>query len=135
MNETVILLVEDNPNDEVLTLRTFAKRSVANEIVVVRDGAAALEYVHDGSRPLPSLVLLDLQLPKIGGLDVLRRIRADERTKLLPVIVLTASTLDRDRIAGQISDASGIVKKPVDMGELAEALRSVDLGHLLIDER
>jgi DNA-binding response OmpR family regulator len=135
VNETVILLVEDNPNDEVLTLRTFAKRSVANEIVVVRDGAAALEYVHDGSRPLPSLVLLDLQLPKIGGLDVLRRIRADERTKLLPVIVLTASTLDRDRIAGQISDASGIVKKPVDMGELAEALRSVDLGHLLIDER
>jgi two-component system response regulator len=131
VHKPIILLVEDNPNDEVLTLRAFKKGNVAHEVVVARDGAAALEHLQAGE--LPALVLLDLQLPKIDGLEVLRRIRAGERTRHLPVVVLTASALDRDRIAGRVSDANGFVRKPVDIGELAAALRPLDLHGLIVD--
>jgi two-component system, response regulator len=137
-----ILLVEDNSSDEKLTLLAFEQCGVANEIDVARDGAAALDYVFatgaHASRDasvLPSVVLLDLQLPKISGLDVLRRIRADERTKLLPVVVLTASKEDEDVLRSFSLGANAYVRKPVGFAEFAEAAKTLGLFWLLLNER
>jgi two-component system response regulator len=137
----IILLVEDNPTDEKLTLRAFKKSSIANEVVVVRDGAEALDYLfatgsHQG-RPntdLPSIVLLDLKLPLIDGLEVLRRIRADERTKLLPVVILTSSTEEEDIARGYSLGANAYVRKPVDFAEFMEAAKTLGLFWLLLNE-
>jgi CheY-like chemotaxis protein len=137
----VILLVEDNATDEKLTLVAFKKSGVANEIVVERDGAAALDYLfgtgkHAGRDPgaLPSLVLLDLKLPKIDGLEVLRRIRGDERTKLLPVVMLTASREDEDVLRSYSLGANAYVRKPVAFGDFAEAAKALGFFWLLWNE-
>jgi two-component system response regulator len=137
----VILLVEDNASDEKLTLLAFKTCGVANEIFVVRDGAAALDYIygtgtHAGrdARVLPSVVLLDLNLPKVDGLEVLRRIRADERTKLLPVVVLTASKEEEDVLGSYSLGANAYVRKPVAFAEFVEAARTLGLFWLLLNE-
>ncbi|MBI1776725.1 MAG: response regulator [Proteobacteria bacterium] len=140
MNDRIILLVEDNPKDEALTLRALKKSNIRNEVIVVRDGAEAIDYLlgqpseGNARRPLPQLVLLDLKLPKIDGLDVLRRIRGDDRTRLLPVVILTSSTEDRDRLEGYRLGANSYVRKPVGFTEFAEAVRQLGLYWLVLNE-
>ncbi len=138
---SVILLVEDNADDEMLTLRALKKNLIANEVVVARDGEEALEYLfstgaHAGRDPtsLPQVVLLDLNLPRLGGLDVLRRIRADERTRLLPVVILTSSKQDEDVVSGYTLGANAYVRKPVDFGRFVEAVKTLGLFWLLLNE-
>ena len=137
----VLLLVEDNPTDEKLTIRAFKKAGVTNEIVVVRDGAEALDYIFGTAKYqgrdtsiLPAVVLLDLSLPRIDGLEVLRRIRADERTKILPVVILSASKENEDIARGYALGANAYVRKPVDFAEFAEAAKTVGLFWLLLNE-
>lgn len=137
----IILLVEDNPDDEALTLRAFDKNKIKNEVVVARDGAEALDYlfatgIHDGRdvMDLPQVVLLDLKLPKVDGLEVLRRIRADERTTLLPVVILTSSKEERDVIEGYRLGANSYVHKPVNFDEFVDAARQLGLYWLLLNE-
>jgi two-component system response regulator len=137
----VILLVEDNASDEKLTLLAFKSCGVANELVVQRDGAAALDYLfglgkHAGrdTSALPSLVLLDLKLPKVDGLDVLQRIRADERTRLIPVVVLTASREDQDVIRAYALGANAYVQKPVDFAEFGRAAKTLSEFWLVLNE-
>jgi two-component system response regulator len=138
LNEKTILLVEDNPKDEALTLRALKKHNIGNDVVVARDGAEAIERLFgpasDGAKPpLPQLVLLDLKLPKIDGLDVLRRIRSDERTRLLPVVILTSSVEERDLMEGYRLGANSYVRKPVDFVEFAEAVRQLGLYWLILN--
>jgi two-component system response regulator len=137
----VILLVEDNPDDEALTLRALKKNNIKNEVVVARDGAEALDYlfatgkyVGRDTSLLPQVVLLDLKLPKIEGLEVLRRVRADDRTKLLPVVILTSSNEDQDRIAGYGLGANSYVRKPVDFSQFLDAARHLGLYWLVLNE-
>jgi two-component system response regulator len=139
MNE--ILLVEDNPDDVDLTLRAFAKSNIANEIVVARDGVEALDYLfgtgaHAGRAggPLPQLVLLDLKLPRIDGLQVLERVRANPKTRLLPVVILTSSTEQRDLASGYTLGANSYIRKPVDFQEFIEAMRHLGLYWLLLNQ-
>ena len=141
MKDKIILLVEDNPKDEALTLRALKKSGVANEVAVARDGVEALDYLFntgtrpDGSRAeLPTVVLLDLKLPKIDGLEVLRRLRANERTKLLPVVILTSSIEEQDRIKGYDLGANSYVRKPVDFNEFAAAVHQLGLYWLVLNE-
>jgi two-component system response regulator len=139
VNKTV-LLVEDNETDEKLTLRAFKKSGVANEIFVVRDGAEALDYLfaagpyENRDAGLPAVVMLDLKLPRIDGLEVLRQIRADGRTKLLPVVILTASKESEDLVRGYALGANAYVRKPVDFGEFAEAVKTLGLFWLRLNE-
>ncbi len=137
----VILLVEDNADDAKLTLRALREANVANEINVVRDGAVALDYLFgkaggDGSevRALPSLVLLELNLPVVAGIEVLRRIRADERTRLLPVVVLTASKEEEDVLRSYSLGANAFVRKPVDFDDFVIAAKTLGLFWLLVNE-
>ncbi len=139
--DKIILLVEDNPDDEALTLRALKKNNIKNEVVVARDGVEALDYLlgagkHAGRNvnDLPQVVLLDLKLPKVDGLEVLRRIRADERTKLLPVVILTSSKEDQDVIAGYRLGANSYVRKPVSFDEFLEAARALGLYWLLLNQ-
>ena len=139
--DRIILLVEDNPDDVKLTLRALRKNNILNEVVVARDGAEALDYLlptgaqaDREARPLPAIILLDLKLPKIDGLEVLRRIRADERTKLLPVVILTSSREEQDLIASYSLGANSYVQKPVDFIHFAEAVRHLGLYWLLLNE-
>ena len=141
MDGKTILLVEDNPDDEALTLRALRKANVRNDVVVARDGVEALDYLFgDGAHAgrdvsvMPQVVLLDLKLPRIDGLEVLRRLRADERTKLLPVVILTSSTEDQDRITGYRLGANSYVRKPVDFSEFVEAVRQLGLYWLLLNQ-
>lgn len=141
MNQGVILLVEDNPDDEALTLRALKKSHLANPVVVVRDGAEALDYLFGtGSwssrdvRQQPQVVLLDLNLPKLDGLEVLRRLRADPRTKLVPVVVLTTSAQEDDIARSYSLGANSYVRKPVDFTEFAEAVNRLGLFWLLVNE-
>jgi two-component system, response regulator len=141
MTEQTILLVEDSSSDEELTLRALRKSNVANRVVVTRDGAEALDYLFaQGAfadrdpRDLPQVVLLDLNLPKIGGLEVLRRIRADERTKLLPVVILTSSSEDKDLLVSYGSGANSYVVKPVDFTQFADAVRQLGMFWLVINQ-
>lgn len=139
MTSRTILLVEDNPDDEALTLRAFKKNKIRNEVVVMRDGAEALAYLLPGDgdgdgRPRPALVLLDLNLPKIGGLEVLRRMRADERTRLIPVVVLTSSKLEEDILDSYRNGANAYVRKPVNFSDFAEAVRTLGVFWLLLNE-
>jgi two-component system response regulator len=141
MTMKVILLIEDNESDELLTVRALSKANLANEIVVTRDGEEALAYLFATGayagrdvKALPTVALLDLNLPKIGGLDVLRRIRADERTKYLPVVVLTSSGEEKDMIQSYDLGANAYVRKPVDFGEFAEAAKTLGLFWLLVNE-
>jgi two-component system response regulator len=137
----IILLVEDNASDEKLTLLAFKKCAIANEIFVERDGADALDYLFGtgkyAGKPLPArptIILLDLKLPRVDGLEVLRRIRADAHTKLLPVIILTASKEDEDVVRSYSSGANGYVRKPVEFPEFAEAAKTVGLFWLLLNQ-
>ena len=141
MNEKIILLVEDNPDDEELTLRALKKNNILNEVVVARDGVEALDYLfgagaHAGRDvdAVPQVILLDLKLPKIDGLEVLRRVRADERTKLLPVVILTSSREEQDLINGYRLGANSYVRKPVEFNEFAEAVRQLGLYWLILNE-
>ena len=136
-----ILLIEDNASDEKLTLLAFKNCGVANEVTVERDGAAALDYLfatgahsNRDADALPSVVLLDLNLPKVDGLEVLRRIRADERTRLLPVVILTASREEEDIVRGFTLGANAYVRKPVDFNEFAAATKTLGLFWLLLNE-
>lgn len=136
----VILLVEDNPDDEALTLRAFAKNNIGNRIVVVRDGAEALDWLfrregHAGrAEPDPQVILLDLKLPKIDGLEVLRQIREDPRTKLLPVVILTSSKEESDLLRGYELRANSYIRKPVDFARFVESVRELGMYWLVLNE-
>ena len=141
MDDKVILLVEDDANDEALTLRALHKHKITNVVVVVRDGAEALDWLfargaHAGRDPtvLPQVVLLDLKLPKVGGIEVLRAVRDDPRTKRLPVVLLTSSKEDQDLIAGYNLGANSYVVKPVDAAQFVEAVRQLGLYWLVLNE-
>jgi two-component system response regulator len=130
---TDILLVEDNPDDEMLTLRALERNHIANEIVVARDGAEALDYLF-GAGVLPQVVLLDLKLPKVDGLEVLKRIRADERTCLLPVVILTSSDEDQDIAESYHLGANSYVRKPVNFGQFVETIGQLGLYWLVLNQ-
>ena len=137
MTSRPILLVEDNPDDVALTLRALKKNNILNPINVASDGAEALTFLFDGDDAQarkPGLVLLDLKLPKVDGQEVLRRIRADERTSLIPVVVLTSSKLEEDILSGYRNGANAYVRKPVNFAEFAEAIKTVGLFWLLLNE-
>lgn len=137
----MILLVEDSEDDEVLTLRALKKSHIANEVVIARDGVEALDYLfgtgaHAGrdTSGQPQLVLLDLNLPRISGLDVLKRMRADARTRHVPVVVLTSSKEDEDVMQSYQNGANAYVRKPVEFGQFTEAVKTVGLFWLLLNE-
>ena len=139
MANKVILLVEDNPKDVLLTERAFRQSKIANELHVVRDGAEALEYLlgpgsGPAARPAPALVLLDLKLPKVDGLEVLRRIRQDERTRLLPVVILTSSDEEQDVLGSYGNGANSYIRKPVDFAQFTEAVSTLGLYWLVLNE-
>jgi two-component system response regulator len=140
MHDRVIVLVEDNSNDEELTLRAFRKSNIATRIVVVRDGAEALDYffargahAHRLDSEIVQLVLLDLKLPKIDGLDVLRQLRADERTRLIPIVVLTSSAEEQDLLRSYGLGANSYVRKPVDFTQFVDAVRQLGMYWLVIN--
>ncbi len=141
MEEKTILLVEDNPDDEALTLRALKKNNIQNRVVVAHDGVEALDYLfstgaHAGrdGREIPQVILLDLKLPKIDGLEVLRRVRADERTRLLPVVILTSSREEQDIINGYGLGANSYVRKPVDFNQFVEAVNKLGMYWLVLNE-
>src|SRR5215212_7383260 len=139
--DKTILLVEDNPDDELMTLRTLKKNNVGNEVIVARDGAEALDYLfvtgaHAGRDPsaVPQVVLLDLKLPKVDGLEVLGRIRADERTRLLPTVVFTSSQEQEDAVDGHGLGANSYVRKPLDLARFREAVRELGMYWMVLNE-
>jgi two-component system response regulator len=141
MSNGVILLVEDNPDDEALTLRALKKNHIANEVVVARDGVEALEWLfgegpHAGrdTQVQPQVVLLDLNMPRLSGLDVLRKIRADERTRGVPVVILTSSKQDEDIVQSYELGANSYVRKPVDFAEFLEAVKNLGMYWLLLNQ-
>ncbi len=141
MTNQPILLVEDNPDDEALTLRAFRKCNVANEVITARDGVEALEYLFGTGRyagrdprEVPAVTLLDLKLPKIDGMEVLRRLRDDERTKLAPVVILTSSREERDVVNGYRLGANSYIRKPVDFEQFIESVKQLGLYWLLLNE-
>ena len=132
-----ILLVEDNPDDIELTQRAFAKNHIINEVVVLRDGAEACDFLFDGDRAgraLPQVILLDLKLPKISGLEVLEKIRANAGTALIPTVILTSSKQEEDLLEGYRLGVNSYVRKPVDFNEFVEAVRQVGLYWLVLNE-
>lgn len=135
-DRNVVLLVEDNPDDEELAIEALREHGVVNDIHVARDGQEALDYLLGDGRmdPLPGLVLLDLKLPRVDGLEVLRRVRADPRTRLLPVAILTSSTEESDLLEGYSQGANCYVRKPVDFEQFADAVRTLGLFWLMINE-
>lgn len=141
METKTILLVEDNPDDVDLTLHALKKNNIKNEVIVVNDGAEALDllfgkgkYADKDFSQLPAIILLDIKLPKIDGLEVLRQIRANERTKFLPVVILTSSKEDQDILQGYSLGVNSYVRKPVDFNQFAEAVRNLGLYWLLLNE-
>ncbi len=141
MEEKLILLVEDNPDDQALTLRALRKNNIRNRVVIRQDGAEALDFLFcEGAdagrdpRDKPQLILLDLKLPKVDGLEVLRRIRNDERTRLLPVVILTSSREEQDMIKGYGYGANSYIRKPVDWNQFVEAVNQLGLYGLVLNE-
>jgi two-component system, response regulator len=141
MTSRVILLVEDNPSDEALTLRALKKSGIKNEVIVARDGAEALDYLfctgpYSGRNQLdlPAVILMDLNLPKIGGLDALKRIRENPVTKLLPVVILTSSDEEEDRFTGYEIGANSFVRKPVEFNQFVLAVQQLGLYWLILNE-
>ena len=141
MSNKVILLVEDNPDDELLTLRALRKNNVLNEVVVARDGVEALdylfgtgEYAERDTAVMPQLILLDLKLPRVDGLEVLRRLRADVRTRLLPVVILTSSKEQQDMLDGYGFGANSYVRKPVNFEQFVKAIEQLKLYWLILNE-
>jgi two-component system response regulator len=142
MKERVILLVEDNADDEALTLRALSKNKITNQIVVARDGVEALDYLFGtglyagrDTSVQPELILLDLKLPKVNGFEVLKKLRADERTKLLAVVILTSSKEQQDIVAGYGLGANSYVRKPVDFQQFVDAVLQLGLYWLVLNER
>ena len=134
MNRSLIALVEDNADDEALTMRALKKHGVANDIVVLRDGVEALAFLLARDQPLPHMVLLDLNLPRVNGLEVLQRLRADPRTQLLPIVILTSSNEERDLIEGYRLGANSYVRKPVDFVRFSEAVHQLGLYWLVLNQ-
>jgi len=141
VSDKTILLVEDNPDDETLTLRALIKNNILNQVTIVRDGAEALDYLFGqgvyAGRDVgqqPAVTLLDLKLPKVDGLEVLKRLRADARTRLLPVVILTSSKEEQDLISGYHLGANSYIRKPVDFTQFMEAIRQVGLYWLMMNE-
>lgn len=141
MEDKIILLVEDNADDEKLTLRALKKNNIRNEVVVARNGAEALDflfgtgaYAGRNLNLMPQVILLDLKLPKLSGLEVLRRMRTDDRTRLLPVVILTSSNEEQDRLNGYDLGANSYVRKPVDFNQFSEAARQLGLYWLILNE-
>jgi CheY-like chemotaxis protein len=141
MANGIILLIEDNPDDEALTLRALKKKNIANEVVVARDGAQALDYLfakgefkdRDGSI-LPAVILLDLKLPKVDGLEVLKEIRSHQRTRFLPVVVLTSSNQEQDLLNSYSYGCNSYIRKPVDFDQFAEAIAQLGLYWLVLNQ-
>ena len=136
-----ILLVEDNADDEELTLRALARNNISNEVTVVRDGQEAVDWLEGSGTyssrdpsDVPALILLDLKLPKIDGIEVLRRLRANPRTAIVPVVILTSSKEDRDRASGYLSGANSYVQKPVDFTSFVDAVRQLGMYWLVLNE-
>jgi two-component system response regulator len=141
MEDKMILIVEDNSDDEALTIRALKKNNIGNRLVVVRDGAEALDYLfctgiysERDPRDLPQVILLDLKLPKVDGLEVLKGIRADPRTSLLPVVILTSSKEEQDVLQSYKNGANSYVRKPVNFNEFLEAARQIGLYWLILNE-
>ena len=141
MKDRVILLVEDNPDDEMLTLRAFKKNNIANEVIIARDGAEALEYLFGTGQYekrdlsiMPAVILLDLKLPKVDGLEVLRRLRANDRTRRLPVVIVTSSKEERDIVSSYDMGANSYIHKPVDFDRFIQAVGQLGLYWLLLNE-
>ncbi|MFA7348782.1 MAG: response regulator [Desulfurivibrionaceae bacterium] len=137
----MILLVEDNPDDEALTLRALKKNNILNEVVVARDGAEALDFLFGAGAYagrdlalMPEVILLDINLPKINGLEVLEKIRANERTRLLPVVILTTSNEERDKIKSYTLGANSFIRKPVDFQQFSEAIRQLGVYWLVLNQ-
>ncbi|HEV8537607.1 MAG TPA: response regulator [Bacteroidota bacterium] len=142
MNHKTILLVEDNPDDELLTIRALRQNNIVNDIEVARDGTEALDYLFGtgkyagrDSSIMPAVVLLDLKLPKMDGLEVLKRLRADNRTSLLPVVILTSSKEESDLVNGYKLGANSYIRKPVDFLQFIEAVKQLQLYWLVLNER
>ena len=141
MRTNMILLVEDNPDDEALTLRALKKNNILNEVVVARDGVEALDFLfgagaHAGRdlARMPEVILLDINLPRINGLEVLEKIRANERTRLLPVVILTTSNEERDKLKSYTLGANSFIRKPVDFLQFSEAIRQLGLYWLVLNQ-
>lgn len=141
MNEKIILLVEDNPDDVALTIRAFKKNNILNGVVVANDGVEAIDYLFGTGKyagrdisVLPAVVLLDLNLPRIGGMEVLRRIRSDDRTKMVPVVILTSSKEEQDVINGYKLGCNSYIRKPVDFNQFMDAVKQLGIYWLLINE-
>ncbi len=141
MDKRTILLVEDNPDDEALTLRALKKNHIGNEMVIAHNGAEALDYLFGAGMYagrdmsiMPTVILLDLKLPKIDGLEVLRRIRADERTKLIPVVILTSSKEEEDILSGYGLGANSYIRKPIDFSRFNTAVGEIGMYWLLLNE-
>ncbi|OGN99686.1 MAG: two-component system response regulator [Chloroflexi bacterium RBG_13_52_14] len=141
MEKKFILLVEDNPDDVALTMRALKIHNVANEVVLARDGAEALDFLFGGgahagrdTNHVPQIILLDLKLPKVDGLEVLRRLRADDRTALVPVVILTSSKEEQDLAAGYRLGANSYIRKPVDFNQFSEAVKQLGLYWLVLNE-
>jgi two-component system response regulator len=141
IKDETILLVEDNPDDVELTMRAFRKNNIANNVVIARDGVEALDYLfcmgaytERDIKDTPRLILLDLKLPKLDGLQVLERLRADKYTRLIPVVILTSSKEEQDLISSYKTGANSYVRKPVDFNRFVEAVRQIGLYWLLINE-
>ena len=141
MKEKIILLVEDNPDDITLTLRALKKNNIVNEVVVAKDGVEALDYLfgtgmYEGrdTSVMPVVTLLDLKLPRIDGLEVLKRVRENERTKLIPIVILTSSKEENDLINGYSLGANSYIRKPVDFNQFSEAIRELGLYWILLNE-
>lgn len=142
MDEKLIFLVEDNPDDEALTLRALTRSKLANRIVVARDGVEALDFVFGAGAYAgrdtaiqPELILLDLKLPKLDGFEVMKRLRADDRTRLLPVVILTSSIEERDLVNGYGLGANSYIRKPVDFEQFTAAVNQIGLYWLVLNER
>ena len=141
MEEKIILLVEDNPNDVILTERALKKSHILNKLIVAKDGAEALDYIFGSGNYvgrdtaiMPEVILLDLKLPKIDGLEVLKRIRSDKRTNILPVVILTSSKEEKDLINGYTLGANSYIRKPVNFNQFVEAIRQLGLYWLVLNE-
>lgn len=137
MQQKTILLVEDNPDDEMLTLRALRKNNISNPVEIVHDGQQALDYFFGegaSTRPIPTVVLLDLKLPKIDGLEVLRRLRSDQRTSMQPVVILTSSREEEDIVNGYRLGTNSYIRKPVDFEQFIEAIRQLGLYWLVLNE-